>query len=321
LTKKEGWSMGSHIEVCRGAQGAGFEKVLSTATATAMTANTDFLIQTNSAGTGFDDFRIAKHRTAAHSFSDDSVVARPPTAPRPRPQGLLFASFRASRKRRNVGMTDNSVVTSDLWYRYDMGWNALASYDLGTDGTTAWDIGTRTQSVAYLGMTPLAEAPGANPSTAAYRHYAPTAARWAWSDPLGMVDGPNVYGYVGGNPVKHVDINGTSISEELHDLYCFLRGYLCARGQGVSQQVKCALCVASCLATRYGSSSWPDLPECNPPPPGAPGPLPDNVIPFPRRSKPPRFPWLRWPTLPPVPIFVLDPAVFTPRRDVCRGEA
>jgi len=51
-------------------------------------------------------------------------------------------------KRRNVRMTDNSVVTSDLWYRYDMGWNALASYDLGTDGGTAWDIGTRAQSSA-----------------------------------------------------------------------------------------------------------------------------------------------------------------------------
>jgi len=84
-------------------------------------------------------------------------------------------------KRRNVRMTDNSVVTSDLWYRYDMGWNALASYDLGTDGTTAWDIGTRAQSVAYLGMTPLAEAPtppyGASltwskPPLVIYRHLA-----------------------------------------------------------------------------------------------------------------------------------------------------
>jgi len=172
-----------------------------------------------------------------------------------------------------VRMTDNSVVTSDLWYRYDMGWNALASYDLGTDGTTAWDIGTRAQSVAYLGMTPLAEAPGANPSTAAYRHYlhdhlgstralydgtkqhrariaytpygeqapstagttptytftgkqwepetglyffpyryyAPTAARWAWRDPLGMVDGPNVYGYVVCNPIAHRDLKGESL--------------------------------------------------------------------------------------------------------------
>jgi len=43
-------------------------------------------------------------------------------------------------------MTDNSVVSSDLWYRYDMGWNALASYDLGSDGSTAWDIDARAQS-------------------------------------------------------------------------------------------------------------------------------------------------------------------------------
>jgi len=25
-------------------------------------------------------------------------------------------------------MTDHSVVASDLWYRYDMGWNALANF-------------------------------------------------------------------------------------------------------------------------------------------------------------------------------------------------
>jgi len=178
-------------------------------------------------------------------------------------------------------MTDNSVVTSDLWYRYDMGWNALASYDLGTDGSTAWDIGTRAQSVAYLGMTPLAEAPGANPSTAAYRHYlhdhlgstralydgtkqhrariaytpygeqtpstagttptytftgkqwepetglyffpyryyAPTAARWAWRDPLGMVDGPNVYGYVGAAPTLQIDELGLATRDECEKQY------------------------------------------------------------------------------------------------------
>jgi len=38
-----------------------------------------------------------------------------------------------------------------------------------------------------------------------YRWYSPSAARWLTRDPLGMVDGPNVYGYVRGNPVTGLD--------------------------------------------------------------------------------------------------------------------
>jgi RHS repeat-associated protein len=44
-----------------------------------------------------------------------------------------------------------------------------------------------------------------------YRYYSPTASRWIGRDPLGMVDGPNVYGYVRGNPILHLDNYGLSI--------------------------------------------------------------------------------------------------------------
>jgi len=40
---------------------------------------------------------------------------------------------------------------------------------------------------------------------APYRNYSPTMARWMTRDPLGMVDGPNVYGYAQDNPVSTVD--------------------------------------------------------------------------------------------------------------------
>ena len=40
---------------------------------------------------------------------------------------------------------------------------------------------------------------------APYRYYAPTIARWLKRDPLGMVDGPNLYGYVRGNPLARTD--------------------------------------------------------------------------------------------------------------------
>ena len=41
-----------------------------------------------------------------------------------------------------------------------------------------------------------------------YRYYSPDAARWLTRDPLGMVDGPNVYAYVGGNPIHYLDALG-----------------------------------------------------------------------------------------------------------------
>ena len=43
---------------------------------------------------------------------------------------------------------------------------------------------------------------------APYRAYAPALARWLSRDPLGMVDGPNVYGYVGQSPVSAFDRQG-----------------------------------------------------------------------------------------------------------------
>ncbi|QDG52181.1 hypothetical protein FIV42_15965 [Persicimonas caeni] len=41
------------------------------------------------------------------------------------------------------------------------------------------------------------------------RYYAPWMARWTAPDPLGMVDGPNLYRYVSGNPIRLTDLAGT----------------------------------------------------------------------------------------------------------------
>ncbi|MBW7865661.1 MAG: hypothetical protein H3C30_14770 [Candidatus Hydrogenedentes bacterium] len=43
---------------------------------------------------------------------------------------------------------------------------------------------------------------------APYRNYSPTMARWMTRDPLGMVDGPNMYGYVGGRTINSLDMMG-----------------------------------------------------------------------------------------------------------------
>ena len=45
---------------------------------------------------------------------------------------------------------------------------------------------------------------------APHRYYSPFQARWTTRDPLGMVDGPNVYAYVRGNPVMYSDASGLS---------------------------------------------------------------------------------------------------------------
>jgi RHS repeat-associated protein len=49
---------------------------------------------------------------------------------------------------------------------------------------------------------------------APYRYYSPGTARWLSRDPLGILDGPNVYGYVMGNPVQLVDLLGGSCGDD-----------------------------------------------------------------------------------------------------------
>ena len=48
----------------------------------------------------------------------------------------------------------------------------------------------------------------ANLYFAPYRFYNPQLARWMSRDPLGMVDGPNLYAYVSGRPITYVDPDG-----------------------------------------------------------------------------------------------------------------
>ena len=48
------------------------------------------------------------------------------------------------------------------------------------------------------------------------RYYAPWIARWTAADPAGLVDGPNLYAYVRGNPVRKSDPSGTEGDDPPH---------------------------------------------------------------------------------------------------------
>ena len=60
--------------------------------------------------------------------------------------------------------------------------------------------------------------PAAQMYRAPYRMYDPDSARWTTRDPLGMVDGPNLYGYVGGMAVGRVD--GFGLSKRRNEQFC-----------------------------------------------------------------------------------------------------
>ena len=49
-----------------------------------------------------------------------------------------------------------------------------------------------------------------------YRWYDPETTRWTTPDPLGIVDGPNVYAYVGDGPVRFSDVLGLTFTEFPH---------------------------------------------------------------------------------------------------------
>ena len=99
-------------------------------------------------------------------------------------------------------MADHLGSTRGL---YDGGKSALGGYEYTPYG----EVYASSGSVALDG---LAAAFTGKPWDAAaqmyyfpYRWYSPSSARWLTRDPLGMVDGPNVYGYVSCGPVRSFD--------------------------------------------------------------------------------------------------------------------
>lgn len=94
---------------------------------------------------------------------------------------------------------------------------------------------------------------------APYRVYSLAMARWTTRDPLEIVDGPNVYGYVGENPVNGYDPLGLVTESECYANYDKCKrnaagtffAYLNGLGiVGVAGTIATVGTVAACLATK-----------------------------------------------------------------------
>lgn len=95
------------------------------------------------------------------------------------------------------------------------------------------------------------------------REYDPGTRRFLQKDPLGMVDGTNLYAYVGNNPVNRVDPSGTGWVYTGHVNCAGLQA--CVRSKvnydpGVACLVVCGAAVAACIiliATVVGAPVCP----------------------------------------------------------------
>jgi RHS repeat-associated protein len=108
------------------------------------------------------------------------------------------------------------------------------------------------------------EDPALQAYRAPYRTYSPGMARWMTRDPLGMIDGPNVYGYVGSRPLSVFDPLGTAgcdaelsavfaacgtsllaaLSSSIMDMAVCIH---CAKVCVFGTPLACAVCAAGCI--------------------------------------------------------------------------
>ena len=78
--------------------------------------------------------------------------------------------------------------------------------------------------------------------------YSPPTSRWLTRDPLGMVDGPNLYGYVGDSPIHRLDVGGGSWLTDL-PLGCYASALVAIHRYGGSSD-DYLHCMVSCVLTR-----------------------------------------------------------------------
>jgi RHS repeat-associated protein len=85
---------------------------------------------------------------------------------------------------------------------------------------------------------------------APYRWYSPSQARWMTRDPLGMIDGPNVY--VRCTPIKNIDVMGAACCNKS----CF---FCCVNEFAPEVTVVCSLICGAALACELTCLLFPPL--------------------------------------------------------------
>jgi len=89
---------------------------------------------------------------------------------------------------------------------------------------------------------------------APYRYYGPAVARWLTPDPVGMIDGLNVYGYVGGNPANFSDSLGLLAGCHLWAETTDMRAYSCPVFEHYKDWAGYSACMQSCV-----DASWQEF--------------------------------------------------------------
>jgi RHS repeat-associated protein len=119
-----------------------------------------------------------------------------------------------------LGMVSGSNPSTGTYayFAHDHLGSVRAVYDADKALTGDYDYTPYGSIYAQTGATALTDLPAAftgkplDPASGLYsfpyRIYSPELARWLSRDPLGMVDGPNVYGYVGERPIVALDPDG-----------------------------------------------------------------------------------------------------------------
>ena len=157
--------------------------------------------------------------------------------------------------------------------------------------------------------------PAAQMYRAPYRVYDPDSARWTERDPLGMVDGPNMYAYVGGGVVERWDPSGLirAPGESQHDCWVRILGELSPEITALGLECTvigaiCPPCATPCFFSVGGAALIVMLMDCLAPSP-YPSPDPCPV------KKGPTPPDPRHPVPVPVPVPWPSPDPLPPRRD------
>jgi RHS repeat-associated protein len=118
----------------------------------------------------------------------------------------------------------NDLATSaDLSYMtHDHLGSTRGMWDDGPDAVGTWEYTPYGAPFNFAGppdVTQLYTGHDLDPVTGQYyapfRYLDPAVGRWMKQDPLGMVDGTNMYQYVGLNPISHLDVLGLEDDKEV----------------------------------------------------------------------------------------------------------